>query len=177
MEPRGCPHFLPASFQQGVADEDLNRRPDGDKQGDDQLRGAYAQLVGVPAGAVQEPVRAVVGPQPGQAGSGQHPADAAPAGPGEETAGQGGERAERRRGEHARERGQQRHQRRGHGNGRCGVFRGHRREPVSSPVSQAPLMLPLPARYLPSLLVFAGHPACRGAGPVVPLTVPAAPPS
>jgi hypothetical protein len=129
MKPRCCPHALAPSPEQGVVDDDLHGIPVRHEQGDDQLRGAYPQVIGVPPGTGEEIVRPVVRPQPRQARPRQHAAHRPLPGLREETAGQGSEGTERRGGEQRRERGQHRHQRRRH---RCRGIRKHQREPVPS---------------------------------------------
>lgn len=86
------------------------RRARRDQQRYHQPRSGQAEVVGVPPGAGEEAVRPVVRPQPRQARARQHPADGAPTGLGEETAGQRAERAERRCREQRREGRQQRRQ-------------------------------------------------------------------
>jgi hypothetical protein len=118
--------------EQRVIDEDLRRLPVRDQQRDHHLRGAWSQVIGVPSGTGEEIVRPVVRPQPRQARPGQHPAHRPHPGLREETAGEHGERTERRRSEQRREHGQQRHQRRRQRQ-RC--IQEHRRGSVPAAVS------------------------------------------
>ena len=104
MEPRRGPDLLPPPAEQGVIDGDVDRRPRRDQQRDHQQGRGQPQVVGVPPGAGEEPVRPVVRPQPRQPGPGQHPADRPLPRLGKETAGQAAERAERRGREQRRER-------------------------------------------------------------------------
>ena len=57
--------FFPRRSEQGVVDRDDHRLPGGHQQRHHQPRHGQAQLVGVPAGAGEEPVRPVVAPAAG----------------------------------------------------------------------------------------------------------------
>ena len=97
----------------------------------------------VPGRPGEELVRPVTRPGPGKGRPRQHPAHRPPPRLRKEPAGQPAERAERRHGKQRREPGEQAHQRAG--DRKRGV-REHRREPVSSAVSQAPAHRPVSPR-------------------------------
>ena len=91
--------FLPRRRNKRVVDRDGHRVPGGHQQRHHQPGHRQAQVVRVPPGPGEEPVRPVMRPDPGQSRPGEHAAHRPPPGLREEPAGQAAERAERRGGE------------------------------------------------------------------------------
>jgi hypothetical protein len=115
-----APHAPPRATEQRVIDGQTDRRAGLDEHRHQEVGQPQADIVGLPARAGEEVVRAAVMPRPGQARGLQHPRDRAVADPPDEPDQQHAERLKRRLREARPKQGQHPGKRSGHGgDSRC----------------------------------------------------------